>query len=220
MQQTPSIIPKSKGGNNTSKQVAEKIVTAVYDDLKDQMIYLFKGGSRSARDLFSKNVPIPFFPGTVGDNGINIYKPTPIEKEGFGKAAEQTLSDTQTIYGVVSQTMSMIGITTDSFLGKLVGGFGTVLTIMESIKAVNTIFSFIPGLATGGMTSGVNWVGEQGKELLFSPGSYVMNHSDSMRFVNQNSSGSNVNVYLAGNIDVTAALKKENKKYRYITIKQ
>jgi len=153
--------------------------------------------------------------GRLGDDAQRALRTA-----NFGESASKTLEDTQTIYGTVSQTMSLIGITTDSFLGKLVGGFGTVLTIMESIKAVNTIFSFIPGLATGGLTSGVNWVGEQGKELLFSPGSYVMNHSDSMRFVNQNSSGSNVNVYLAGNIDVTAALKKENKKYRYITVKQ
>jgi hypothetical protein len=94
---------------------------------------------------------------------------------------------------------------------------------MESIKAVNSILSFIPGFASGGMVAPgtLGWTGETGKELFFSAsGGYMMNHSDSMRFVNQNSSGSNVNVYLAGNIDVTAALRKENKKYRYITIKQ
>jgi len=152
---------------------------------------------------------------------------------GFGKEqaqqaqfiaeqSDETLQNTQTIFSAISQTMSLIGITTDSFLGKLVSGFGTVLTMMESIKAVNSILSFIPGFASGGSFAGNSpmWVGEQGKELLFpNTGGYIMNHSDSMRFVNQGNSNNNVNVYLSGNIDVKAALKKDNKKYRYITIK-
>ena len=209
----------SRGGSNADKIIDSKLEAA--------KVFVSPGGTIAIRDTSGVEIAKKLIGGLSSEDvkqiGWQVESDTIAGikgKDSFGETASKTLEDTQTIYGTVSQTMSLIGITTDSFLGKLVGGFGTVLTIMESIKAVNTIFSFIPGLATGGLTSGVNWVGEQGKELLFSPGSYVMNHSDSMRFVNQNSSGSNVNVYLAGNIDVTAALKKENKKYRYITVKQ
>jgi hypothetical protein len=140
----------------------------------------------------------------------------------FAESANKTLSDTETLYGVVSQTMSLIGITTDSFLGKLVSGFGTVLTIMESIKTVNSILSFIPGFASGGMATGLFMAGERGTELIDvgNQTARVYNHSDTMKFMNSNSSSSNVNVYLSGNIDVKAQLRKENKKYRAITIKQ
>ena len=118
--------------------------------------------------------------------------------------------------------MNLIGITTDSFLGKLIGGFGTVLSIMEAIKAVNSILNFIPGFASGGIASGLFMAGERGAELINvgNQTARVYNHSDTMKFVNQNNNSSNVNVYLAGNIDVSASLRKENKKYRYITIKQ
>jgi len=137
--------------------------------------------------------------------------------------SRNALEDTNTMYGVVSSTMNLLGVSTDSFVGKLIGGFGTVLTIMEAIKTVNSIFSFlpIPGFASGGvLPAGVSLVGERGPELMFNPGAYVMNHNDSMRFINSNSQGSNVNVYLSGNIDVTATQRKENKKYRAITIRQ
>ena len=207
----------SKGGG--SDKVAKEIVKAAYDNLNDQMSYLFKGGTRSAYDLFSKNVSVPFLPRNVNDNLGSSISRIKTDK-GFGETASNTLTDTQTLYGVISQTMSLIGISTDSFLGKLVSGFGTVLTIMESIKTVNSILNFIPGFADGGIMPGVSWVGERGKELMFNPGAYVMNHSDSMKFMNSNSSSSNVNVYLSGNIDVKAQLRKENKKYRAITIKQ
>lgn len=175
------------------------------NSLLPQSAYKVNGSAVSLPGLGNE----PIFPGG---------KIKPIDNTA--ENAAKTLEDTQTLYGVISQTMTLIGITTDSFLGKLVSGFGTVLTIMESIKTVNSILSFIPGFADGGIMPGVSWVGERGKELMFNPGAYVMNHSDSMKFMNSNSSGSNVNVYLSGNIDVKAQLRKENKKYRAITIKQ
>lgn len=160
----------------------------------------------------------------LGNTPMFTGNMNPVQDTRTGEAISQTLADTQTIFGTVSQTMNLIGITTDSFLGKLIGGFGTVLSIMEAIKAVNTILSFlpIPGFASGGIASGLFMAGERGAELINvgNQTARVYNHSDTMKFVNQNNNSSNVNVYLAGNIDVSASLRKENKKYRYITIKQ
>jgi hypothetical protein len=76
---------------------------------------------------------------------------------------------------------------------------------METIKAVNSILSVIPFLATGGImqSSGLAVVGERGPELVSLPaGARVYNNQDSQRyFNNMNSKQQSVNVYVNANMD-------------------
>jgi hypothetical protein len=67
--------------------------------------------------------------------------------------------------------MQALGFGTENFVTKIIGGFSAVLAIMETIKAVNSILSVIPFLATGGImqSSGLAVVGERGPNWFHSP---------------------------------------------------
>jgi len=100
-----------------------------------------------------------------------------------------------------------------------------VLIIMESIKAVNSILSIIPGFASGGSFSGGPMiVGERGPELLFANTSgYVMNNQDSQRYLNSsvNNSQPAINLYVGANLSpkyFTAQLEKANSRKNYIRV--
>lgn len=205
------------GSKNIQKAIEDKIEQAKALELQGGARLIF--GEIQPMDVNASNdtlTPVlqDFFKGSI--------RPIDTGKTA-GQIASQTLEDTQNIYSAVSSTMSVLGTQTDSFVGKLIGGFGTVLTIMEAIKAVNSIFSFIPGFASGG-TPPIGtpfWVGERGPELMMTTTpSYVMNHNDSMRMANKSSSSPDVKLYLNANVDISASLRKEQKRYNYITVKK
>jgi chromosome segregation ATPase len=118
---------------------------------------------------------------------------------------EQVSAYGDNLLSSVANTMNALGVGADTFVGKLIGGFNAVLAIMETIKAVNSILSVIPFLATGGImqSSGLAVVGERGPELVSLPaGARVYNNQDSQRyFNNMNSKQQSVNVYVNANMD-------------------
>ena len=118
---------------------------------------------------------------------------------------EQVSAYGDNLLSSVANTMNALGVGTDNFVGKIISGFGAVLAIMETIKAVNSILSVIPFLATGGImqSSGLAVVGERGPELVSLPaGARVYNNQDSQRyFNNMNSKQQSVNVYVNANMD-------------------
>jgi hypothetical protein len=118
---------------------------------------------------------------------------------------EQVSAYGDNLLSSVANTMNALGVGTDNFVGKIIGGFSAVLAIMETIKAVNSILSVIPFLATGGImqSSGLAVVGERGPELVSLPaGARVYNNQDSQRyFNNMNSKQQSVNVYVNANMD-------------------
>jgi hypothetical protein len=130
--------------------------------------------------------------------------------------------DVTNTYGAINNMMSVLNLGTETFVSKLLGGFNSVLIIMESIKAVNSILSFIPGFASGGAFSGGPMiVGERGPELLFANTSgYVMNNQDSQRYLNSsvNNSQPAINLYVGANLSpkyFTAQLEKANSRKNY-----
>jgi hypothetical protein len=167
----------SKGGG--SDKVAKEIVKAAYDNLNDQMLYLFKGGTRSAYDIFSKNVSVPFLPGNVKDNQLSSINP-------IKEDSRNTLEDIQTGYSLIGQSMALLNIGTDTFVGKLMAVFNfanSALNIGSSI--VSFITKIIPGL--GNMPS-------------MSGGSMSL---DTNRMINQSvsMSSSPVNIYMSSNVN-------------------
>ena len=155
--------------------------------------------------------------------------PIPEEQGGEGKDKEPTFLDKSlakweqvSAYGdnllsSVANTMNALGVGTDNFVGKIVSGFGAVLAIMETIKAVNSILSVIPFLATGGImqSSGLAVVGERGPELVSLPaGARVYNNQDTQRYFNNvNSTPQAVNVYVNANMDGLKFLENNMPKY-------
>ena len=155
--------------------------------------------------------------------------PIPEEQGGEGKDKEPTFLDKSlakweqvSAYGdnllsSVANTMNALGVGTDNFVGKIVSGFGAVLAIMETIKAVNSILSVIPFLATGGImqSSGLAVVGERGPELVSLPaGARVYNNQDTQRYFNSvNSTPQAVNVYVNANMDGLKFLENNMPKY-------
>ncbi len=145
-------------------------------------------------------------------------------KDTFGEKASKTLDDTDKIFSTVSSAMNLLGVSADSFVGKIVGGFGEVLEIMQLIKTVNSIFNFIPGLAGGGIASGAFIAGERGAELITPMGNgmnRVYNNSDTVRMLNQtvNSHASPVNVFVTTDMSdeyFSAKISKYNSNKRYI----
>lgn len=197
------------------KAIEEKIKSAKALDLT--------GGAR----LYFQDLPAMDVNKGVSDfsqidlKSLNLFggQPMPIEENKFN--LNQTLDDVNTIYGSVSSTMSLLNVSTDSFVSKIITGFDSVLTIMQTIKTINSVFSFIPFLAEGGHFSGNTpiVVGERGPELLFpsQPG-YIMNNTDSMRFASNPTI--NNQLYLNANVDIQASMSKQNKRYNYITVKR
>ena len=149
-----------------------------------------------------------------------------LNKANSKEDTSSTYEDVSNTYGAINNMMSVLNLGTETFVSKLLGGFNTVLTIMEAIKAVNSILSFIPGFASGGSFSGGSpiMVGERGAELLFptKPG-YVMNNQDSQRYLNSsvNNSQPAINLYVGANLSpkyFTAQLEKANSRKNYIRV--
>jgi hypothetical protein len=137
--------------------------------------------------------------------------------EALQAERDKAIEDGKMIYGNVTNILNMLGLATDNFVGKIIGGFNVVLSIMESIKAVNTILNVIPFLATGGImqSSGLAVVGERGPELVSLPaGARVYNNQDTQRYFNSVSNTPQaVNVYVNADIDGLQFLRKNMPKY-------
>jgi hypothetical protein len=145
-----------------------------------------------------------------------------LNKANSKEDTSSTYEDVTNTYGAINNMMSVLNLGTETFVSKLLGGFNSVLIIMESIKAVNSILSFIPGFASGGSFSGGPMiVGERGPELLFANTSgYVMNNQDSQRYLNSsvNNSQPAINLYVGANLSpkyFTAQLEKANSRKNY-----
>ena len=121
------------------------------------------------------------------------------------------------LFNSISNSMQALGFGTENFVTKIIGGFSAVLAIMETIKAVNSILSVIPFLATGGImqSSGLAVVGERGPELVSLPaGARVYNNQDTQRYFNNvNSTPQAVNVYVNANMDGLKFLENNMPKY-------
>ena len=154
---------------------------------------------------------------------------TPIEEISFGATEEErqaaakaerekAIEDGKAIYSNITNILNILGIQTDSFVGKMINGFNSVLAILESIRAVNSILNIIPFLATGGsVTAGSPYiVGERGPEL-FMPNSngQVFSNSQTMKILSQaqNSNAGVVNVYIGGTLDGMKFLKNNFPQY-------
>lgn len=120
-------------------------------------------------------------------------------KPGFQMESVSVMEASKVVYDNVTKTLNALGIATDNFVGTLINGFNTVLSIMESVKAVNAILNFIPFLATGGTmhSAGLAVVGERGPELVQLPaGARVYNNADTNRLMNSGLGAQSVNVYV------------------------
>ena len=121
------------------------------------------------------------------------------------------------LFNSISSSMQTLGLGTENFVTKIISGFSTVLAIMETIKAVNSILNVIPFLATGGImqNSGLAMVGERGPELVALPaGARVYNNQDTQRYLNSiNSQPQSVSVYINANLDGLKFLENNMPKY-------
>ena len=140
------------------------------------------------------------------------------------------LADSETIYQNISSLMNVLNIGTDTFVSKLLAGFGAAYQVLG---IVGSILSFIPGggviskafgaRASGGMVNagGTYLVGEQGPELLRMSGpGMVYNNSQTNKLMNQSLNKSNpINVYVSSNIDqryLKVGIEKYNANQKYI----
>ena len=141
-----------------------------------------------------------------GEGLMAFETPQPIFDPKQKEEGRNLANDAETMYGAISSSMNALGVGTDTFVGSMITGFGTVLTIMEAIKAVNSILSIIPGFASGGIATGSFIAGERGAELITPLGggmSRIYNNSDTNRILNQTNtlSQSPVNIYLSANVN-------------------
>jgi ABC-type transporter Mla subunit MlaD len=198
------------------------------DDERKQLVYIKY--LNQVRDVLSQiqglQLPATLLNvnGTASDvtgfENVGQIKPYDVAK---GKEEGRNIYDDVTnTYGAINNMMSVLNLGTETFVSKLLGGFNSVLIIMESIKAVNSILSFIPGFASGGAFSGGPMiVGERGPELLFANTSgYVMNNQDSQRYLNSsvNNSQPAINLYVGANLSpkyFTAQMEKANSRKNY-----
>ena len=141
------------------------------------------------------------------------------------------LADSETIYQNISSLMNVLNVGTDTFVSKLLAGFGAAYQVLG---IVGSILSFIPGggiiskafgaRASGGMVNagGTYLVGEQGPEILQMSGSggMIYNNSQTNKLMNQSLNKSNpINVYVSSNIDqryLKVGIEKYNANQKYI----
>jgi len=194
--------PKTGRGGNVRK-TAEVIIEKTQQELYIEML-------RAANEKlkYSKSA-------RIDNRELTLLQQMNLPGDSFSTAQPQTPSedtsrnlanDAETMYGAISSSMNALGVGTDTFVGSMITGFGTVLTIMEAIKAVNSILSIIPGFASGGIATGSFIAGERGAELITPLGggmSRIYNNSDTNRILNQTNtlSQSPVNIYLSANVN-------------------
>ena len=128
-------------------------------------------------------VPAQVSPNTDLEKINQKIQELPEEKtlESRMKAGEALAGASNVLLGNIQSVMDVLGAGTSQFVNSMISGFNVVLSIMEAIKAVNTILSVIPFLATGGImqSSGLAVVGERGPELVSLPaGARVYNNQD------------------------------------------
>lgn len=191
--------PQSMNGGKGTEKVAKDIIKATYDNLQDQIIYLFKGGTRSAYDIFSKKVPITAIAQGVESNLLSSINPIVPE-------SRDTLQDIETGYSLIAQSMSLLNIGTETFVGKLMTFFGFVNSAFSlGSSIVKFVSSVIPGL--GSMPS----IGGGGVAL------------DTNRMINQSISmnSSPVNIYMSSNVNqkyFKAQIENYNSMKQYTRI--
>jgi len=101
------------------------------------------------------------------------------------------VDSTQRIRDIFTNMASTLGMEADSFVGKLVSGFdsvlGTLQTIMSIIEAQKTISSFlsflIPGAATGGMIAGAGSGTSDSILARLSNGEFVVNAAATSQYL-------------------------------------
>jgi len=198
--------------------------TQAYLDLLAQILDLQNQLARAQEDPELSKLRTMF---PLGE-GIGVPR-SPIEEVSLGATEEErqaaakeerekAFEDGKAIYSNITNILSILGIQTDSFVGKMINGFNSVLAILESIRAVNSILNMIPFLATGGsVTAGSPYiVGERGAEL-FVPNSngQVFSNSQTMKILSQaqSSNAGVVNVYIGGTLDGMKFLKNNFPQY-------
>ena len=142
------------------------------------------------------------------------------------------LSDSETIYQNISSLMNVLNIGTDTFVSKLLAGFGAAYQVLG---IVGSILSFIPGggviskafgaRASGGMVNaGQTYLtGERGIEL-FTPSvsGMIYNNSQTNKLMNQSLNKSNpINIYVSSNIDqryLKVGIEKYNATQKYLRV--
>jgi len=155
------------------------------------------------------NGSVQTLPGLT-ETGITPYGVNPLQADK-AKSISETAEDVGTITGGISTAMNALGVGSDNFVGKMLAGFDSALGIIQAIKTVNTVLSFIPGFASGGNFSGGSpiMVGERGAELIFpNTSGYVMNNYNSMKYLNSNSQPIYVGVNL-NSMDIYTTGRKE-----------
>ncbi|MBK9404764.1 MAG: hypothetical protein IPN57_09560 [Ignavibacteria bacterium] len=195
-----------------------------------------KKAFRMKGDVLGEQKTKPGSPISKGKSGLELAQK---EIDSFAKlnqtqdGEEQSstlLSDSETIYQNISSLMNVLNIGTDTFVSKLLAGFGAAYQILD---IASSLLSFIPGggviskafgaRASGGMVNagGTYLVGEQGPELLRMSGpGMVYNNSQTNKLMNQSLNKSNpINVYVSSNIDqryLKVGIEKYNANQKYI----
>ena len=146
----------------------------------------------------------------------------------------RTLDDTQTVYSEITNILSVLNIGTETFVGKLLNGLDSAVTIIKSLQTINSVLGIFGSIfgggggalkayASGGVAAaGMPYMaGERGTELIFPQTNHtVLNHSDTMRYLNSNSNGQ-VNVYLSSNVNqryLDVGIEKHNSEKNYIKV--
>lgn len=139
---------------------------------------------------------------------------------GFGAELKKAVTNVDTVGSGIISIMNTLQLGTNQFVNDLISGFQTAIEIIKAIQTVNSILSFIPGLASGGSMSGGQpyLVGERGAELVFPrAGGTVFNNSDTTKLLNRlagSGGGGAVNVYINANMDGLTFLRNNFPKYQ------
>jgi len=179
-----------------------QLIAEGYDQTKAYYDLLIKISAKEAERKQLTGYAIPVTAGVAGQElvtGLPAFANEIVYNPKIMAESVSVMEASKVVYDNVTKTLNALGIATDNFVGTLINGFNTVLSIMESVKAVNAIFKFIPFLATGGTmhSAGLAVVGERGPELVQLPaGARVYNNADTNRLMNSGLGAQSVNVYV------------------------
>ena len=227
-QKTKPGSPISKGGSTSREKTAvDKIEKTA------QEIYIAKLYEIAERLKYSLGQPqTPGLPNKMqGFSIIDLESISGKVQSGKNEDISSTLlADSETIYQNISSLMNVLNIGTDTFVSKLLAGFGAAYQVLG---IVGSILSFIPGggviskafgaRSSGGMVNaGQTYLtGERGIEL-FTPSvsGMIHNNSQTNKLMNQSLNKSNpINVYVSSNIDqryLKVGIEKYNANQKYI----